>query len=149
MYLLELGIKFLKTNMMNQFVYASFLGCCSDYEGVRLYTGEGELVARILVDNGLGNIAESYSTAIKAAVPDIKSLIRPFHTPTMKNELAAPVPSSGTETLNSRIIEAPPNLAVLTSYEVSPRLSAGKFPSSNNNAVTITRIIFPSFSCQH
>ena len=80
---LEFCIRFLKTNMVNQFVCASHLGHNSDYEGVRLYTGKGELVARILVDKGLVTMADSYSEAIKASVPDVKTLI-PSHAPTLK-----------------------------------------------------------------
>ena len=79
-------IGFLKSTIVNQFICASFLGCNADYEGVRIYTGKAELVARILLDKGLVTMAESYSTAIKAAVPDVKSLI-PSHTLTLRTAL--------------------------------------------------------------
>ena len=75
---------------MNQFVCASLLGYNSDYEGVRLYTDKGELIARILVDNGIATKATSYSTAINAAVPAFKSLI-PSDTSTLRTALSAPV----------------------------------------------------------
>ena len=68
---LEFCIRFLKTNMVNQFVCASHLGHNSDYEGVRLYTGKGELVARILVDKGLATMADSYSFPKASSLPAI------------------------------------------------------------------------------
>ena len=85
--------------MVNQFVCASLLGVNADYEGVRLYTGNGELVAKILVEKGLATGALSYITAIKADVPDVRSLI-PSHTPTLRSDLDASVcqPSSGAAT---------------------------------------------------
>ena len=74
---------------MNQFVCASLLGYISDYEGVRLYTDKGKLIARILVDNGLATKATSYLTAINAAVPAVESLI-PSDASTLRTALAAP-----------------------------------------------------------
>jgi len=76
--------------MVNQFVCASHLGRNSDYEGVRLYTGKGELLARFLLEKYFVTMAESYTTASKAVVPDVKSLI-PSHTLMLRTALAAPV----------------------------------------------------------
>ena len=66
---------FLKTSMVNKFVCAVPLGRTQDYEGVRLYTGLGQLVATILVEKHLVATAETYLKACEDLVPDVKSLI--------------------------------------------------------------------------
>ena len=75
--------------MVNQFVCAVPLGRTQDYEGVRLYTGLGQLVATILVEKNLVATAETYTLACKDAVPDVKSLI-PSHNVSLSTASAAP-----------------------------------------------------------
>ena len=65
--------------MVNKYVLASHLG----HTFARVYTGEKELVARILVDKGLATMADSYSEAINASVPDVPTLDS-SQTPTLK-----------------------------------------------------------------
>ena len=65
---------------MNELVCASHIQHYSDYECVRLYTGEGELVPKLLFEMGLATASPSFSAAIEAAIPDVKVLI-PNHTP--------------------------------------------------------------------
>ena len=64
---LELCISFLETIMVNKYVLASHLG----HNLVRVYTGEKELFARILVDKGLATMADSYSFPKASSLPAI------------------------------------------------------------------------------
>ena len=53
--------------MVNKYVLASHLG----HNLVRVYTGEKELVARILVDKGLATMVDSYSFPKASSLPAI------------------------------------------------------------------------------
>lgn len=73
--ILDICSHFLKLNFVNCTAYAIHLGFIKDYEGIRLYSGNGELVARVLYKRNLVTIAETYYEACKKPTPNIKSFL--------------------------------------------------------------------------
>lgn len=64
----EPALLYLKMNVENRNVKAVALGIRDDFEGVRVYVND-QLLAKLLVDSGLGHPAATYSEAVKEPPP--------------------------------------------------------------------------------